>query len=279
MREMRHGFLFIIFYSYAMLFDSHAHVNFEAFNKDWKQVLDDCCEKNVWVINIGSQFPTSKRGIEIAEKYDNAVYAAIGLHPTHAHEAEHIFDYKKYADLAGVSKKVVAVGETGIDFYHSFEHYNIQKKTFQDQIRLSREFNLALIIHGRNSRDGKINCYKEIYNIVKKEKLSRAVVHCFIGSADDAKMFLDLGYYIGITGIITFKNAKELQETVQKSIPLQQLLIETDCPYLAPEPYRGKQNCPQYVEYVALKIAQLKDISYQEIEKATFENARILFQV
>lgn len=262
-----------------MLFDSHAHVNFEAFNKDWKQVLDDCCAKNVWVINIGSQFPTSARGIEIAENYDTAVYAALGLHPTHAHETEHLFDYKKYAELARISKKVVAVGETGIDFYHSSNHYDIQKKAFQDQICLSREFNLALIIHGRNSRDGKINCYKEIYDIVKKEKLKRAVVHCFIGSADDAKMFLDLGYYIGITGIITFNNAQGLQETVQKSIPLKQLLIETDCPYLAPEPYRGQRNEPQYVEYVALKIAQLKSASYQEIEKATFENARSLFQV
>lgn len=262
-----------------MLFDSHAHVNFEAFHKDWKQVLDACCAKNVWVINVGSQFPTSARGIEIAEKYDTAVYAAVGLHPTHAHEAEHLFDYKKYEELAKASKKVVAVGETGIDFYHSSDHYDIQKKTFQDQIRLSREFDLALIIHGRNSKDGKIHCYQEIYNIVKKEKLKRAVVHCFIGSADDAKMFLDLGYYIGITGIITFHNAQVLQETVQKSIPLKQLLIETDCPYLAPEPYRGQRNEPKYVEYVALKIAQLKSTSYKEIERVTSENARCLFQV
>ena len=262
-----------------MLFDSHAHLNFEAFQADWKIIADDCQKNQVWFINIGSQYPTSQRGIQIAEAYADGVWAAVGLHPTHAHEPEHAFDYKKYAGLIKQSKKVVAVGETGIDFYHRAEHFAVQKKTFLEHIRLAKEFDLALVIHGRNSKDGKINCYDEIYNLVKNESIARAVVHCFIGTAEDAKKFLALGFFIGFTGIVTFKNAPELQAIARETVPLEQMLIETDSPYLAPDPFRGQRNQPQYVEYVAGKIAQLKGISYVSVEQSTFENARRLFRV
>lgn len=261
------------------LFDSHCHLNFEAFKDDWKKVLDECQKNNFWVVNIGSQYPTSKRAIEIAEHYEKGVYASIGVHPVHAHEPEHFFNYKRYSDLIKSSKKVVAVGETGIDFFHSAEYFEIQKKTFIDQINLAKEFGLPLVIHGRNSRDEKKNCYEEIYKIVKKEKVKNAVVHCFGGTADEAKKFMDLGFYIGITGIITFKNAKGLQAMVRVVIPLEKILIETDAPYLAPEPYRGKQNKPQYVEFVARKIAELKEKSYNEVSRITFENAKKFYNI
>lgn len=262
-----------------MLFDSHAHVNFEKFHDDWKAVLDDCQKQSIYVVNIGSQLETSSRGVDLAEKYEKGVYSAIGLHPTHTHEKEHIFDYKKYSELIRSSKKVVAVGETGIDFYHSTEHFEIQKEVFLQHIRLAKEFDLALVIHGRNSQDGKIHCYEEIFKIVKKEKVKRAVVHCFIGNREEAKLFLDLGYYIGITGIVTFKNAPALHEIAKDIIPLKQLLVETDCPYLAPEPYRGKRNQPQYVEYVARKIAELKGKEYEDVAKITFDNAKNFFNI
>lgn len=260
-----------------MLFDSHAHLNFEAFKDDWKEVIHDCKKNNVWLVNIGSQYPTSARGVEIVGEYERGVYAAVGVHPTHTHEAEHIFDYKKYSALVASSKKIVAVGETGIDFFHSAEHFEIQKKAFLEHIRLAKEFGLTLVIHGRNSKDEKINCYDEIFKIVKKERVKRAVVHCFIGTGEDAKKFLEMGYFVGITGIVTFKNAKELQEIAKAVIPLEQLLIETDCPYLAPEPFRGKRNQPQYVEYVARKIAELKGVSYELVSEITFQNAKKLY--
>lgn len=260
-----------------MLFDSHAHLNFQAFQDDWREVIDDCQNKNIWMVNIGSQYETSKKAVEIAEKYENGVYAAIGIHPTHTHESEHVFDYQKYADLVKSSKKIVAVGETGIDFYHSTKYFEIQKDAFLKHIRLAQEYDVALVIHGRNSKDGTMNCYKEILEIVKKEKVARAVVHCFLGSSEDARVFLDLGFYIGVTGIVTFSSAKDLQKTVKEVIPLEQLFIETDCPYLAPEPFRGKRNQPQYVEYVARKVAELKNEEYEKVAQITFENAKKLF--
>lgn len=302
-----------------MLFDSHAHLNFEAFQDDWKDVLADCQKNDVWVVNIGSQYPTSKRAIEIAEQYEKGVYASIGVHPIHAHEQENAFEYKKFKDLIlsrghchvapkafgaprNDKKKIVAIGETGLDFFHSDEYFDIQKKIFIDQIRLAKEFALPLVIHGRNSKDGtplrhplrqgyagqegyggqEINCYEEIYKIVKKEKVKNAVVHCFGGTADEAKRFLDLGFYIGITGIVTFsphggspagrKNA-QYQAIVRDVIPLEKILIETDSPYLAPDPHRDKRNLPQYVEFVAKKIAELKGRPNNEVAEITSQNA------
>ena len=262
-----------------MLFDSHAHLNFEAFKDNWKEVLDDCQKNNVWVTNIGSQYPTSKRAVEIAEQFEKGVYAAIGVHPIHAHGKENFFDYKKYSDLARSPKRVVAVGETGLDFFHSAEYFETQKKAFIDQIHLAKEFDLPLVIHGRNSKDGKINCYEEIYKIAKLEKVSRAVVHCFGGTPEEAKEFMDLGFYIGITGIVTFKNAKDLQAMARDIIPLEKIKIETDSPYLAPDPYRGKQNKPQYVEFVARKIAELKGKSYEEVGETSTKNAMNFYNI
>lgn len=260
-----------------MLFDTHAHCNFNAFENDWKEVIDDCRKKNIWMVNIGSQYPTSVKAVEIAQQYEQGVYAAVGVHPTHTHEPEHAFDYKIFSQLISSSKKVVAVGETGIDFYHSSEYFEIQKTAFVEHIRLAKEFGLALVIHGRNSKDGVLNCYKEIFTIVKKEKVQNAVVHCFLGTSEDAKAFLDLGFFIGVTGIVTFKNASALQDIVKEIIPLDQLFIETDCPYLAPEPHRGKCNQPHYVEFVARKIAELKGVSFEEVAQITSDNAKKLY--
>jgi len=257
-----------------MLFDSHAHVNFEGFSDDWKETLDYCRKSNIWVTNVGSQMDTSRRAVEIASLYDEGVYASVGLHPTHAHR--HPFDGNDLLFLAKTSKKVVAIGECGIDFYHSIEYFREQKEIFISQIRIAKETGLPLIVHGRNDKEQKQNSYQEIIRILKKEQAKNGVIHCFGGTTKEADEFLRLGFYIGFTGIITFPGAKEIQN-MAGSVPLDAILIETDCPYLAPQEHRGEKNYPQYVEYVAKKIAEIKGASFESVALATFENARKLY--
>lgn len=253
-----------------MLFDSHAHVNFKAFDDNWQDVISDCQKNNIWMTNVGSQYETSLKAVSIAGQYETGVYASVGIHPVHANKVA--FEKQRFDSMIRSSDKVVAIGECGIDFFHNQDHFDIQKEQFIQQIQLANEHNLALIIHGRNDKENKHSSYGEILNIVKAQKPNRAVVHCFGGTLEEAKQFLELGIYIGFTGIVTFKNAQELQE-IAKNIPLENMLIETDCPYLTPEPFRGKENKPQHVEYVAQKIAQLKEMEYNKVAKNTFQNA------
>jgi len=262
-----------------MLFDTHAHVNFKAFHENWKAVLDNCQKNSIWLTNVGSQYETSKKAVELAEKYEKGVYATIGIHPVHAHTVD--FDAKKFTTLIRSNKgKVVGVGETGIDFWHNTDHFDIQKEVFIKHIELAVEYDQALVIHGRNDKEGKISCYDEITKILRRfQKLPRAVVHCFGGNSEEAKKFLDLGLFIGFTGIITFKNAQYLQNIAQNIVPIDQLLIETDSPYLSPHPFRGKENKPQNVEFVCKKIAELKEKDYNEVELLTFQNALKLYNI
>ncbi|MBN1779097.1 MAG: TatD family hydrolase [Candidatus Buchananbacteria bacterium] len=264
-----------------MLIDSHAHLNFEGFDQSWRQVAQDCLANDVWVINIGAQLATSKKAVEIAESFPQGIFAAVGLHPLHVlggqfHPEE--FNVDDYQRLIDSSKRVVALGETGIDFYHLDSNFEKQKEVFLQHIDLARKNDLALIVHARNSKDGSKNAYQEILQVIKqyRDKEIRGVIHCFGGSLEEAKKFLELGFYVGFTGVVTFKNAKELKE-VAKQIPLDKLLIETDSPYLAPEPFRGKSNQPQYVRYVAEHIAEIRQISYNEVVEATSQNAIKLF--
>lgn len=264
-----------------MLFDSHCHLNFEAFDNNWQDVIADCQAKDIWLINIGAQLTTTKKSIEIADKYDQGVYAAIGLHPIHVEGSNfhpEIFDLKKYSELIKSSEKVVAIGETGIDFFHDDKNFDQQKAIFIKHINLAKEFNKALVIHSRDSKDGKKDAYKEILKIIKKEKPARGVIHCFGGSLEEAQSFLDLGFYVGFTGIITFKTAKNLAKIVSE-LPLEKILIETDAPYLAPEPHRGQQNLPQYVEFVAQKVAEIKNISFEQVAEQTRQNAINLYSL
>lgn len=262
-----------------MMIDSHAHLNFEEFTDDWQAVIADCQRADIAMINIGSQLATSRRAISIAQQYDHGVFAAVGLHPIHVEGSTfhpELFDPLAYAELVHSSDKVVAIGETGIDFFHDNSNFASQQRVFAQHIRLAIETNRAVVIHGRNSRDGTQNAYQAIHDIAKKEKLERAVVHCFGGSLEDAQALLTLGYYIGFTGVITFKNAAAIQAVV-KAVPLERLLIETDCPYLAPEPFRGKRNQPRYVQYVAEKVAELKAVSIATVIEQTTRNAQELF--
>lgn len=276
------------------MFDTHAHVNFADFKDDYEEVIKRAVEKNCTFINVGSQFSTSARAVKSAEENEN-IYAAIGLHPIHlvqrkikekVDDKEDVeitsraekFDYNKYKELALASKKVVAIGECGIDYHHlepdnKEEQIAEQKKVFIEQIKLANDLDLPMIIHCRDAYDDLIKILEA--NEVK----NRGTVHCFGGNLEQARKLIKMGFYLGFTGVITFKNIdKELLEVI-KQIPEDKILSETDCPYLTPEPYRGKRNEPVYVDYVIRKIAELRDWSYEKALEVTAGNARRLFKI
>jgi TatD DNase family protein len=268
-----------------MLVDSHAHLNFQAFNEDRAAVIARCKNAGLLVVNVGAAKATSQKAVDIADGQN--FYASLGLHPIHVFDEEfEINDYQKLIDDNG--GKVVAMGETGFDYFHldmSFakgaksvaEIKDKQKKVFLQHLELAKKNNLAVIVHGRNGKN-EPNAYQDIYNLLKTYGYTRGVVHCFGGNLSEAKQLVDLGFYIGITGIITFDKTGTLEEIIRE-IPLEQILIETDAPYLAPEPYRGKRNEPLYVKYVAEKIAQIKEKSVEDIIEITGDNAKSLFNL
>ncbi|HBV33452.1 TPA: hydrolase TatD [Patescibacteria group bacterium] len=277
------------------MIDTHCHLNFKAFKDDADEVIKRAHDAGVTrIINVGSQWDTSARGVSMAEEREG-LYAAIALHPIHLYEQEvdeeethfttraEVFDYDKYKKLALESKKVVAIGECGLDYYHFPKGENIeevkkkQADSFQQHIDLATELNLPLIIHCREAYD---DLFQILNEAVKAGKLpGRGVNHCFLGTREQAKKFLDLGFYLSFTGIITFKNASpELLEVV-KETPLDKIMVETDAPYLAPHPYRGKRNEPAYVVEVANKIAELKEVDFKIVLDMTTKNAEYLFTI
>ena len=285
-----------------MLIDTHAHLNFKAFKDDCDEVIKRSLDNNTWLINIGSQFSTSQRAVEIANKYQEGVYAAVALHPIHlfptivdeeeaAFESrQEEFNSERYLNLAKSSPKVVAIGETGLDYFHlpeslAFEGVQSkQKQVFRQHLDLATELNLPVIIHCRNPKDNSKDTYQEIIVEIKdfaeqnQDKILRGVIHCFGADQETAKQFLDLGFLISFTGIVTFPNAQDVWG-VAKAIPLEKIMVETDCPYLAPQPQRGKRNEPLYVKYVAEKIAELKGLSLEEVAKQSTQNALNLFNI
>jgi TatD DNase family protein len=289
-----------------MLIDTHAHINFKVFDNDLEGVIKRSLDNNTYFINVGSNLGTSVKAIEIAKKYDG-VWAVIGCHPEHLVDdinekvfldnkeqvikiKKEIFDYKKYFELAKSSKKVVGIGETGLDFFYlKPEKQDIEKAkeleitVFKQFIKLAKELNLPLILHCRGEEGRNYEAYDLMIDIISSKLQApsskpNGVIHCFGGDLEQAKKFIDLGFFIGFTGIVTFKNAKEIQQ-IAKVIPLEKILIETDSPYLAPVPFRGKVNEPIYVRYVAEKIAELKGLKFEEVAERTFINAKNLFNI
>ncbi len=268
-----------------MLFDSHTHLNFKAFSEDRDAVMTSCKEAGMQVVNVGAAFDTSQKAVEIADGQN--FYAALGLHPIHVFDEE--FDVVAYQQLIDKnSDKIVAMGETGFDYFHldmafakgakSVEEIKAkQKKVFLQHIELAQKNNLAVIVHGRNGQD-EPGAYQDIVSLLKESGQKRGVVHCFGGNLEQAKQLVDLGFYIGMTGIVTFDKTGVLEEII-KSIPLTSILIETDAPYLCPVPHRGKRNEPLYVEYVAEKIAQILNKEKKEIIEITASNAKKLFNI
>ena len=253
-----------------MLIDTHAHLNFSAYKDDADEVIGRSLKNNFWMINVGSQYSTSKRAVEIAGKYERGVYAAVGLHPIHVCEEE--FYYEEYKELAK-SPKVVAIGEIGLDYKSEYVLFKEkQKKVLLRQLDLARELDLPVIFHCRMAHQDLL----EVLNGQKtknKEQL-RGVIHCFTGTWEEAKKYLDMGFHLGFNGIV-FK--LDMDEVIEKT-PLEQMVVETDCPYLTPPPMAGR-NEPLYAKYVAEKIAKIKKKSYEEISEITAENAKKLFNL
>ncbi len=277
-----------------MLIDTHAHLNFNAYQDDYDEVIRRSLDNNIWLVNVGSQFETSKRAVEIAEKYQKGVYATVGLHPIHLNSGEDDslmkikidkeetefnfkekdFDYQKYKELAQ-SKKVKAIGETGFDFYYKpktkkkLEQFkNKQKEVFLKQLELAKELDLPVIFHCRFAHQDLIN------ELRIKDCELKGVIHCFSGNWEEAKKYLEMGLYLGFNGLM-FKLI--LNEIIEKT-PLDRILIETDCPYLTPPPMEGR-NEPLHLKYIAEKIAKIKNLSFEKIAETTTENAKKLFKL
>ncbi len=250
------------------MIDTHAHVNFKAYNKDFDQVIQRALKNKVRLINVGSQYQTSKKAVEMAERYQTGVYAAIGLHPIHAREE---FDYQKYKALAG-SRKVLAIGEAGLDYKKEYLAFKDKQATvFLQQLSLARELNLPLVFHCRQAHFAMLPIIKKE---MKDNRELRGVVHCFTGKWPEAEEYLKMGLFLGFNGII-FK--LDLDSIIIKT-PLERILIETDCPYLTPQPLSGR-NEPLYVKYVLKKIAALKKISLSKAAQQTSLNAKKLFNL
>lgn len=279
-----------------MLVDSHAHLNFQAYQDDLVEVIGRCQKENMLVINVGAAYETSLKAVDLSLAEKN-FYSAIGLHPIHVYDEK--FEEQNYQDLiANSNGKVVAMGETGFDYFHldeslvkgakSIEEIKVnQESVFRSHIKLAKKNNLALVIHGRNTQSApagtsqgndELSAYADIYRVLKDEGAKRGVIHCYGGNLEEAKTLVDLGFYLGFTGIITFDKTGVLEQII-KWIPIDKLLIETDSPYLTPVPYRGKRNEPIYVKYVAEKIAEIKNKSVAEIIEITGENAKKLFNL
>ncbi len=253
------------------MIDSHAHYDDEEFDTDRDQVLQDCFSHGVThIVNAGSNIESSKKSIELAKKYP-FVFAAVGVHPHDASEC----DINTIDTLTSLSEaeKVVAIGEIGLDYHYDFSPREVQREWFAKQIALARKLRLPIIIHDRES-------HKDIIDIIKSEKAGEAggVFHCFSGSKEMAREVLNLGFKIGLGGAITFKNAQKPIE-VLRYVPLDMLLVETDCPYMTPEPHRGKRNWSGYIELVLKKISEIKEIDYTLAEEATTNNAIHLFKL
>ncbi|MBI5765991.1 TatD family hydrolase [Candidatus Falkowbacteria bacterium] len=288
-----------------MLTDSHAHLNFRAFDNDRDEVIARCQKREMAVINVGTQLATSQKAIAIAQDFSAVggnFFATVAIHPIYVgkyqcdprESKEHeLFEkmnlpeiFEEISKLANESG-VVAIGETGFDYFRLARDIEknklLQKEYFLKHLDLAQKNNLPVILHCRGNQENPHDAYLDVLDIIKEKfkacpANAGGVIHCFGADLEIANKFIGFGFYIGLTGIITFaKKAEEIQE-VARLLPLDKILIETDSPYLAPEPYRGKRNEPIYVEYVAQKIAELKHLSLEEVVAATAKNAEKLFK-
>jgi TatD DNase family protein len=275
--------------------DIHSHVNFKAFKEDGDAVIKRALENDTWVINVGSQFSTSRRAVEIANKYSEGVYAIVGLHPIHLDEAYHDeeevdgegfrtrveeFNKEAFGELLK-DPKVVAIGECGLDYYHLKEDsIEKQKKTFIEQIELAKETSKPLMVHCRDGqKSGVGRAFDDLLEVLKESRLSIPFVsHSFVRDLKLAEELLKLGSYFSFNGIITFPKTDDYVEVI-KFLPLDRILSETDSPYLTPVPHRGQRNEPVYVKEIVRKIAEIKNLPEEEVAKAIMANARKVFGI
>ena len=256
---------------FGMLIDSHAHLEMKDFDRDRDRVIARAREAGVeYIVTVGTTLPDIEKALKIAEK-NSSVYVALGIHP---HEVKDIGggDYDALRRLAR-EKKVVAFGEIGLDFYRNHSPREVQLERFRELLRLGKELRLPIVIHDREA-------HEETLRILEEEKNGswRGIFHCFSGDTEMARRVIQMGFYLSIPGTVTFGKSTVQQEVVRR-IPLEKILLETDCPYLAPEPYRGKRNEPAFVRKTAEKVAELKGLSLEDVARITSLNAKLLFGV
>lgn len=253
-----------------MIFDTHTHYDAEQFDKDRVELLSSMREHNVgFILNVGATLDGCKSSVEFARKYP-FMYAAVGVHPDEVGALnDETFAWMEELLL---DEKTVAVGEIGLDYYWDNEPREVQKEWFIRQLELARKHDLPVCIHSRDAAEDTLNVMREY------AKGLRGVIHCFSYSPEIAKEYVKNGFYIGVGGVVTFKNGKKMKEVV-KATPIERILLETDCPYLAPEPYRGKRNSSIYLDRVAEEIGQLKGMTANEVIEATEQNAKTLFGI
>jgi TatD DNase family protein len=277
------------------LIDTHAHLNFKAYDKDREEVIARTLAQDMAVINVGTQYSTSVRALDLARKYEG-LYASVGLHPLHLHRqileyqdddeldateiktGDETFDYKAYKEIAQ-DEKTVAIGEIGLDYHHfqedmgEVEKNNLiekQKSTFLNAIKLANEVHKPIIVHCWDA-------YSDLLDILSEDKVEKCgVIHSFVGGYKTANKFIELGYKIGLNGVITYS---ESFDRLIQEISLDNILLETDCPYLSPVPRKGERNEPAYVVEVAKKIASVRSVTVEEVVNKTTDNAKILFNL
>lgn len=278
-----------------MIIDTHAHVNFKDFADDYEEVIKRAHDNDVVMINVGSQISTSHRAVEIAQKFSKT-FAAVGLHPVHLENFEikeeaakfktraENYNNLAYEELAKLDQ-VVAIGECGLDYFHINNAEDIinikekQKQILSMQIDLANEQNLPVIFHCRGSKENPDDAYKDLLSEIRKNlPQKRGVIHSFLSDWQMALQFIELGFSLGFNGIITFDKTGKTEEILVQ-IPQNFIVLETDCPYLTPEPFRGKRNEPSFVEYVAKKVAELRDESFEQVAEYTTRNAKTLFSL
>ena len=252
------------------MFDTHAHIDDRAFREDRDILLEGLADKGVQlVMNPGCSLESSRNAVALAEKYP-FVYAAVGSHPDVANEVnETVLD--EYRKLCKLCDKVKAIGEIGIDYHYEDIPRQLQLKAFRMQMELAEELNLPVIVHEREAHEDGMAVVREFPKVT-------GVFHCYSGSAEMARQLVDKGWYIGFTGVLTFKNARKAVETAA-SLPLDRIVLETDCPYMAPDPFRGKRNDPGYLFRMAEKLAEIRGVDVEEIKMITTENGKRLYRI
>ena len=251
-----------------MLFDTHAHLDDRAFNEDRAQLLESFKDQGL-IMNPGCSLESSKNAVALANQYD-FVYAAVGSHPDAADEVnETVID--AYRTLCKENSKIKAIGEIGIDYHYEDIPRDLQLKAFRMQMELAKELNLPAIVHEREAHEDGLAVVKAFPEVT-------GVFHCYSGSLEMAKVLVDKGWYIGFTGVLTFKNARKALE-VAAGIPHDRVVIETDCPYMAPEPFRGKRNHPGYIYRMAEKLAELWEMPVEQVQAITTENGKKLYRI
>ena len=253
-----------------MLFDTHAHMDDRAFDADREELLRSLPEQGLkLVMNPGCSLESSRNVSRLTREYD-FLYGAVGSHPDAADEVNDAV-LAEYRELCKLNPKIKAIGEIGLDYHYEDIPREIQMQAFRSQMELARELDLPVIVHERDAHEDGMSVVRDFPTVT-------GVFHCYSGSAEMARQLVDKGWYIGFTGVLTFKNARKAVE-VASSIPLERIVLETDCPYMAPEPFRGKRNHPGYLYRMAEKLAEIRGMSVEEIHAVTTENGRRLYRI